>query len=283
MPLSIFRKLGLGEIKSTRVTLQLADRSIKHPHGIIEDVLTKVGKFYFPVDFVVLDMEEDVDVPLILGRPFLATGGALIDVQGGKLTLRVGDEEVVFNVFNCARSQRDLNACFSVDVVDQVVQEVFERQVTNDELENILTNGLFEVENVEGEGVEYVMQLEATPFRKFSRHQQFEELGPRNAKPQPSAEVPPQVELKPLPSHLEYAYLGANSTLPVIISSHLSELEKEKLLRVLREHQSAIGWTIADLKGLSPSFCMHKIKMEDGFRSSIEHQRRLNPNMKEVV
>ncbi|KAL5580496.1 hypothetical protein UlMin_012938 [Ulmus minor] len=89
MPLSIFRKLGLGEVKPTTVSLQLADRSIKHPRGIIEDVLVKVDKFIFPADFIVLDMEEDREVPLILGRPFLATGKTLIDVHQGKLILRV--------------------------------------------------------------------------------------------------------------------------------------------------------------------------------------------------
>ena len=81
MPFSIFRKLGLGEPKPTTITLQLADRSIKYPRGIVEDVLVKVNKFIFPIDFIVLDMKEDYDVPLILGRLFLATGGALIDVQ----------------------------------------------------------------------------------------------------------------------------------------------------------------------------------------------------------
>jgi hypothetical protein len=110
MPLSIFRKLGLGEVQPTNITLQLADRSIAYPYGVVEDVLIKVDKFYFPVDFVVLDMDEDEKVPLILGRPFLATGGALIDVRGGKLTLRVGEEEAVFNVFKAAKQNAHTNA-----------------------------------------------------------------------------------------------------------------------------------------------------------------------------
>ncbi|XP_010247671.1 PREDICTED: uncharacterized protein LOC104590648 [Nelumbo nucifera] len=98
MPYLVFKKLGLGELQPTRVALQLADRSIKHPRGIIEDVLVKVGKFIFPVDFIVLDMEEDVDVPLILGQPFLATGKATVDVQQGQLSLRIQDEEVTFKM-----------------------------------------------------------------------------------------------------------------------------------------------------------------------------------------
>ena len=81
MPLSVFRKLGLGEAKPTTVSLQLADRSIKYPRGIIEDILVKVDKFIFPADFIMLDMEEDQEIPIILGRPFLVTGRTLIDVQ----------------------------------------------------------------------------------------------------------------------------------------------------------------------------------------------------------
>ncbi|KAL0463364.1 UNVERIFIED_CONTAM: hypothetical protein Slati_0224000 [Sesamum latifolium] len=98
MPYSIFEKLGMHELTPSIITLQLADRSIKYPRGIVEDVLVKVGKFIIPVDFIVLDMEEDKNMPLILGRPFLSTR-ALIDVQKGHLTLRVNDEDVVFNVF----------------------------------------------------------------------------------------------------------------------------------------------------------------------------------------
>ena len=89
MPLSIFRQLGLGEARPTTVTLQLTDRSLKHPKGVIEDVLVKVDKFIFPEDFIILDMEEDKEIPIILGRPFLATGRAMIDVQRGELKLRV--------------------------------------------------------------------------------------------------------------------------------------------------------------------------------------------------
>ena len=89
MPLSVFKKLGLGEANPTTVMLQLADRSIAYPRGIIEDVLVKVDKFIFPADFIVLDYEEDREVPIILGRPFLATGRTIIDVQKGELKTRV--------------------------------------------------------------------------------------------------------------------------------------------------------------------------------------------------
>ncbi|MGI4673517.1 retropepsin-like aspartic protease [Klebsiella pneumoniae] len=83
MPLSVFMQLGLPEPKPTTMTLQLADRTITYPRGIVEDVLVKVDKLIFPADFVILDFEEDKKIPIILGRPFLATGRTLIDVQKG--------------------------------------------------------------------------------------------------------------------------------------------------------------------------------------------------------
>ena len=99
MPLSMFKRLRLGEPKSTTISLQLVDRSYQHPLGIIENVLVKVGKFIFPADFIILDMEEDDTVPIILGRPSLATGKAQINVQEGELKLRVQGDEVTFHVF----------------------------------------------------------------------------------------------------------------------------------------------------------------------------------------
>ncbi|KAK4260623.1 hypothetical protein QN277_003716 [Acacia crassicarpa] len=96
MPISIFKQLAVGEAKPTIVTLQLADRSIVLPEGMIEDVPVKVDKFIFPVDFIILDFEADGDVPILLGRPFMATGSALIDVEKGELTMSVNDDQVTF-------------------------------------------------------------------------------------------------------------------------------------------------------------------------------------------
>ena len=100
MQLSMFKRLKLREPKSTKISLQLANRSYKHPRGIIENVLIKVDKFVLPADFVILDMEEDDSVPIILGRPFLATGKAQINVQEGELKLRVQGDEITFHVFH---------------------------------------------------------------------------------------------------------------------------------------------------------------------------------------
>ena len=103
MPLSVAKRLGLGELTPTTMTLQMENKTLAHPKGILEDVLIKVGKVIFPVDFVVIDIEEDKHVPLLFGRPFLAMGEALIDVKKGELTLRVGDETMHFNLNHCLK------------------------------------------------------------------------------------------------------------------------------------------------------------------------------------
>ena len=115
MPLSVVQRLNLGELTPTAITLKMDDRSMAQLEGILEDVLVKVGKFIFPVDFVIMQMEEDTQVPLLLGRPFLATGAALIDVQKGELTLRVGNEAVHFNINrSLEHSDVDAESCKAV-------------------------------------------------------------------------------------------------------------------------------------------------------------------------
>ena len=116
VPLSVVQKLSLGELAPTKIILQMADRSMAQLEGVLEDVLVKVGKFIFLVDFVVTKMEEDNQVPLLLGRPFLAIGVALIDVQKGELTLRVGNEAVQFNLDkSLTQSDVDAENCNAVD------------------------------------------------------------------------------------------------------------------------------------------------------------------------
>ena len=111
----------------------------------------------------------------------------------------------------------------------------------------------------------------------------YEPLGESTQTPIPSSKQSPKIEQKPLPCHLRYAYLGEACTLPVFISVSLTSLEEDKLLRVLRDHKDAIGWSLVDLKGIRLSMCMHRILLEDGHKPSVEAQRRLNPIIKEVV
>ncbi|GJW15486.1 reverse transcriptase domain-containing protein [Tanacetum coccineum] len=125
MPLSIWKKLSLPELTPTRMTLELVNRSVSYPVGVVEDVFVKVGKFYFPANFVVVDYDVDPRVPLILGRPFLRMARALIDVHGEELTLRVNDEAITFNVGHTSRySYRyDDVSVNRIDVIDVTCEE----------------------------------------------------------------------------------------------------------------------------------------------------------------
>nr|GEZ94777.1 reverse transcriptase domain-containing protein [Tanacetum cinerariifolium] len=125
MPLSIWKKLFLPELTPTRLTLELADRSITHPKGVAEDVFIKVGKFHFSTDFVVVDFEVEPRVPLILGRSFLRTNRALIDIYGKEITLRVNDEAVTFNLNQTTRysSTYDDLSVNRIDIIDFAKEE----------------------------------------------------------------------------------------------------------------------------------------------------------------
>ncbi|XP_028798306.1 uncharacterized protein LOC114753764 [Neltuma alba] len=282
MPLAVFNRLNLGDARPTTVTLLFADRSISYPKGIVEDVLVKVDKFIFPADFIVLDCEVDWNIPIILGRPFLATARTLIDVEKGEITMRVNDEKVIFNMNQALKFPDDSAHCNCIDVIDSTVQEELINSLTKDPLEALLIG---ETSSIDGKVEAYaeMMSIEAFPYRKAKTFEPLDVTSALSSPLKPSVDEPPVLELKTLPSHLKYAYLGNSTTLPVIVSSKLSTLQEEKLLRVLRHHKKAIGWSIADIKGISPSICMHKILLEDGHKPSIEHQRRLNPVMKEVV
>lgn len=283
MPYSVFKKLDLGEVKPTTISLQLADRSIKYPRGVVEDVLIKVEKFYFPADFVVLEMEEDHEVPLILGRPFLATGRTLIDVQKGELILRVNDEQVKFNVFKAIKHPMDNDICSFIDVIENPVTNFLQKNFCRNPLEACLINSTT-AEDKDDELWEVANFLEANPFHSKPLKQNFQTLETKEPRAKPSILEPPKdLELKPLPSHLKYIFLKESKFLPLIISSSLTGLEEEKLMRVLKEHKKAFGWQMIDIQGISPSICMHKILMEDEHKPVAQPQRRLNPIMQDVV
>ncbi|KAI3678549.1 hypothetical protein L6452_37845 [Arctium lappa] len=273
MPLSVFNNLGIGEARPTTVTLQLADKTIAYPKGKIEDVLVQVDKFIFPTDFIILGFEADKDIPILLGRPFLATGRTLIDVQKGELTMRLQDQKVTFNVFNSLKYPDDFEDCATLNVIESLCHKEEGRRTCKFEEED-------DKEIALGDDPEN-SNLEETVLASAAA---FEQLDSSDQKPfTPSIVSPPDLELKQLPSHLKYAFLGEEGKLPVIISSTLESHQEKKLVDMLRLHTKALGWTMADLRGISPSICQHKIILEDKSFTSIEPQRRLNPVMKEVV
>ncbi|XP_050225511.1 uncharacterized protein LOC126674989 [Mercurialis annua] len=333
MPLTLFRELcGDQTVKSTSMVLQLADHSLKRPYGIVEDVLVKVDKFIFPVDFVILDYAVDKECPMILGRPFMNTGRALIDVHGGKLTLRIDEETVEFDMKKAMRSTIEEEECMRVDLVDEVVRDQVEENVeafNRGTLEKF-DNFTYDQELLDREAQLHLasrsrrrgeigrdFQPRASRSRSNSQstsrsrssgrgkmsqvskvvfhsddlsdaYTEDDEPKPENLSKNdgvtpPSSELPPIVEMKPLPAHLRYTFVGENETLPIIISNKLSTEQEKRVVQVVKGHVLAMGWQISDIRGISPQVVMHKIHLEDEAKPCTQRQRRLNPNMKEVV
>ncbi|XP_070032696.1 uncharacterized protein [Nicotiana tomentosiformis] len=121
MPYSVFKTLGIRQPRATSMRLQMVDRTMKRPLGIIDDVLVRVDKFILPADFVILDCEIDYEVPIILGRPFLETWKALVDVEAGELTFRVGNEKVVFHICKSMGQPNSNEVCSIMDLVTEVI------------------------------------------------------------------------------------------------------------------------------------------------------------------
>ncbi|XP_061356628.1 uncharacterized protein LOC133301054 [Gastrolobium bilobum] len=218
MPLTVCRALGINTLKDTNLILHLADRSIKRPEGVVEDVLVKVDKLIFPVDFFILDMEEeDTESPLQLGRPVLATARSLIDVEQGKLMLRVNEETVTIDVFEAIKHPVDVEHCFRIDIIQEVVKEV-----TGEE--NLLLEEDKSKEEMSGEF--YQEELVVEELEK-----KVDDI-PKGA---------PKVELKELSSNLKYVFLGDDETYLAIINAFLSEGEEVKLVEVLKKNKTVMG------------------------------------------
>ncbi|GKC03467.1 reverse transcriptase domain-containing protein [Tanacetum coccineum] len=324
MPLSVWKQLSLSELTSTRITLELANRSTIILNGIAEDVFVKVGKFYFPADFVVVDYDVDPRVPLILGRPFLRTTRALIDVHGEEMTLRVDDEAITFKVGNTSRYSRNYydETVHQVNVIDvaceEYAQEVlgFSDSSTSGNptpSDHIIASPSPSFTPFEGgdfilEEIKACLSIDSIPggiddadfdpegdirlLEKLLNDDPSLNLPPLKnddlkqvdgTMTKPSTKEPPKLELKDLPSHFEYVFLEGTDKLPVIIFKELKEEEKAALLKVLKSHKRAIAWKISDIKGINPSFCTHKILIEDDFKPAVQHQRRVNPKIHEVI
>nr|GEY21542.1 reverse transcriptase domain-containing protein [Tanacetum cinerariifolium] len=268
MPLSVWNKLSLPDLSPTCMALELTDRSISHPVGVAEDVFVKVGTFHFPAGFVVIDFDVDPRVPLILRRSLLKTERALIDVFEGELTLRVGKEAITFNLNQTLRYSANYNdmTANQIDVIDMACEE-YSQEVL----------GFFEV-IASGNHTPYYDPIVSTtspsltPFRDndflleevdaflaldddptLPEVDQSYELKIYEAKTDKSSiDEPLEVELKDLPPHLEYAFLEGDDKLPVIIAKDLSVEEKTALIT-------------------------------DDFEPAVQHQRRVNPKIYDVI
>ncbi|XP_070054106.1 uncharacterized protein [Nicotiana tomentosiformis] len=213
MPYSIFKTLGIKQPRPISMRLQMVDRTIKRPLGVIENVLVHVDKFILPADFVILDCEVDYEVLIILGRPFLATGKALVDVEARELTFRVDDEKVVFHVCKFMRQPNSKEVCSFEDLVTNVIVDTLEVVLLNfydDEMDGFMEC----VNSLQGMG-SYTYEP-----RKLS----LDLENSTNPPTKHSVKEPLILELKPLPPRLWYEFLGPSSTLPVIVFNCLTNV-----------------------------------------------------------
>jgi len=281
-PLSVFTSLPLGPLKPTCVVIQLANRSTVQPVGLIEDVLIRVNKLVFPVDFYILDMGgEDSHsgaTTIILGRPFLKTSRTKIDVHADTLTMEFGENLVQFNILYAMNHPVEDHSMYHLDILDDImhdnVLDILEDydlsdliDWTDSEIDEFISSNGLNCSNLCDEGFATkanVVDTHLTTLDKSNPDKlQVAEVSLSN-RPLPSIIQPPSLELKPLPDHLKYAYLEKKEQLPVIISTALSDEQEQNLLQVIREHKKAIGWTVANIPGISPTICMHKILLEEG-------------------
>ncbi|KAM1569365.1 hypothetical protein ACFX10_034489 [Malus domestica] len=265
MPYSIYASMNLGALKNDGVIIQLADRSNAYPKGVLEDVLVQVNHLIFPADFYVLEMDESdhaSSLPILLGMPFMKTARTKIDVYNGTLTMEFDGEVINFNLSDSMKFPNETHSCFAIDVIDALSQDHLDN-LKDDALDLAIAQGktLKDMESNPKEA--HGMQLESIAVlpseEVFEMVAALESLPSQSGKYSdpilssvsankmlPSVVQPPALELKPLPSHLKYVFLGENDTLPVIISSSLTAQEESKLVRVLKEYKTAIGWILAD-------------------------------------
>ncbi|XP_059663411.1 uncharacterized protein LOC132309076 [Cornus florida] len=222
LPYLVYLELGLNNLKKTNVRIQLADRSVKIPRGIIEDVIVKIADFYYPVDFVVLDTQptRGTQIPIILGRPFLATANAVINCRNGSMTLTFGNMKLEVNVFKLIKQPLDSDSIEEICLIESLAAHTFEHSYLEDPFQQCLAHFCdeFDADSYIGE---VNTLLDSTPIFKPPKIR-FEPLSVPATTTLETKKKPPKVELKPLPETLKYSYLGESDTFPMVIASDLT-------------------------------------------------------------
>ncbi|RDY05611.1 hypothetical protein CR513_10529, partial [Mucuna pruriens] len=311
MPASIYTSLNFGDLEPTGMIIQLANRSIVQPLGVLEDVLVQVNELIFPADFYVLDMEEETSgkgSTLILGRPFLMTARTKINVHAGTLSTKFGDTLVEFNIFEAMKHPTEDHSLFGMDLLDEMVEEYFQLNNSSEDIEKFVGRtdeisclGVVD-EEADHEEVQDLPNPEddhrilltwtlntRSQCRSYPRRTEATKSSrPKQPKAEimtvhlvPSQDQVGQTDPSPLieksPS-LKYAYLDSQQQLPIIIANNLHQEQEDKLLEVLRQHKKAIGWNLSDLSGINPSIYIHRILMEEEVKPI-----RLNLTLLDVV
>nr|GEZ09967.1 reverse transcriptase domain-containing protein [Tanacetum cinerariifolium] len=305
MPLSIWKKLKLPMLNDTKKVLELADRTISKPTGVAENLFVKVRRPFLSTAHALIDVYE---------------GEIILRHDDQSLTLKCGDKpSISYNNFQSLNKVDLIDATceeysqevlgFSDVVANEVSTPYFEPIVSNssptltpfnesdlylEKIEDCLNNDSTseEVEDSEFDMEKDILILEALlnsdpgplPNQKhyfLKAHNDLKVVEPKNDKS--SDDEPLEVELKELPPHLEYAFLGENNKWPVIIAKDLSVNEKSALIEVLKSRKKAIAWKLTDKRGIDPEFCSHKILLEDDYSPKVQSQRRVNPKIHDVI
>ncbi|RDY13924.1 Retrovirus-related Pol polyprotein, partial [Mucuna pruriens] len=259
------------------MTIQLENRSVVQPLGVLKDVIVQVNGMIFPTDFYVLNMEDKTSrkgSTLILGRPFLMTARTKIDVHP------IEDHSL-----------------FGINLIDELVEEFFQLDCSSEQISNLAEDTeLIGCLGSPKEEADYDKVWEVHNLSN-SENDNIDLADLTHLVPNPiqtgqpdlkvsidsSSSLPPPMELKPFPGHLKYAYLDTKQQLPVIIASNLPEEQEDKLLSFLRQHKKEIGWKLSDLPRINPSICMDRILMEEEIKPIRQQQRRMNPTILDVV
>ncbi|RDX76476.1 hypothetical protein CR513_43520, partial [Mucuna pruriens] len=255
MPTLIYKSLNFGDLEPTRMIIQLANKSVVQPLGILEDVLLQVNELISLADFYVLDMEDEISgkgSTLILGRPFLMIAKTKVDVHAGMLSMEFGDTLVQFNIFEAMKHPTEDHSLFSIDLIDELVEEYYQLDTSNEDISNFAGN----IEIFNCLGIDLADLSQEVKLLKL---------------------------LDQVCKHEDPEYSNNAEVQVVKTKKLLAAQEEEKLLDVLRKYKKAIGWKLYDLSSINPSICMHRILMEEEAQTIRQQQRRLNPTILDVV
>nr|GEV42501.1 reverse transcriptase domain-containing protein [Tanacetum cinerariifolium] len=293
MPLSIWKKLRLPTLNDTKMVLELADRTISKPIGVAENVFVKVGKFYFPADFVSLTLKCG-DTPSISYNNFQSLNKVdLIDATCEEYSQEVlGFSDLVASgnptpyyepiVSNSSPTLTPFNesdfllleeADDFIAIDDEPISPEIDATYYDPEGDILILEALLNSD-----------PLPPLPNQKdylLGIHKDLKVTEPKKDKS--SNDEPPKVELKDLPPHLDYVFLGDNNKWPVIIVKDFSVDEKTALIKVLKSRKQAIAWKLTDIKGIDPELCSHKILLEEDYEPKVQSQRRVNPKIHDVI
>ncbi|WZZ45021.1 hypothetical protein YC2023_041280 [Brassica napus] len=295
MPHYVAIALGYDKFKPTNITLVMADRSVRFPEEVLDDVPIRINGCHVPMDFVVLKYQNEPKDSIILGRPFLAIAGAIIDVKEGRICLNIGNIPMTFDMDSLIRRPLINKQTSYVDDICELAEESFINLCSDDPLEKVLTASEEDTFSVDSRAEECTRLMDASmetasvdDIEDDTSEINVDRYLIKAVDRQPSSlkewdpEKALKIELKQLPTGLKYAFLY-NDSYPVIVNANLTNGELALLLNKLCKYKKALGYSLEDVPGISPDLCMHRIHLEDGSKSSVELQRRLNTNLKEVV